>query len=189
MEVFGTDSKVMAERITQEIERKGISKKDFSVVIGASDVMVSYWCNGKRVPLLQQIVDMAEYFGVTVDYLVGLSDVPHRAPTLADDLGLSDMAIANMRSIACAPDRREMLNRLLQYQGLSSFLAEIVMARKLRRETPGNIHTVSLTDEIISEVDKAGYVLLDNVESADYREEHALRSLKYAFRLSDGRRF
>ena len=183
------DLTMMAERISGEIERKGMTKKDFGVAIGASDVMVSYWCNGKRTPSLQQIVDMADYFGVTVDYLVGLSDNPGRAPSLADDLGLSDMAIANMRSIASVPDRGEMLNRLLQFQGLSSVLADIVMARKLRRETPGNIHTVSLTDEIISEVDKAGYVLLDNVESADYREEHAMSRLKYAFRLSDGRRF
>lgn len=183
------DLTLVAKRITNEIERKGMTKKDFGVAIGASDVMVSYWCNGKRTPSLQQIVDMADYFGVTVDFLVGLSDNPGRAPSLADDLDLSDMAIANMRSIASVPDRGEMLNRLLQFQGLSSVLADIVMARKLRRETPGNIQTISLTKEIISEVDKAGYVLLDNVESADYREEHAISRLKYAFRLSDGRRF
>lgn len=181
------NTKIMAERITQEIERKGITKKDFGLAIGASDVMVSYWCNGKRVPLLQQIVDMAEYFGVTVDYLVGMSDAPNRAPTLADDLGLSDYAMANLRSIAGEPERKEMLNRLLGFNGLSSVLADIVMARKLRRETPGNIHTTNLTEEIRSEVDRAGYVLLDNVESADYREDKAINRLKWAFRLNDGR--
>ena len=180
---------VMAARLSNEIERKGISKKDFGVAIGASDVMVSYWCNGKRVPSLQQVVDMAEYLGVSVDYLVGLSDYPNRAPSLADDLGLSDLAVANMRSIASADDRRELLNKLLQFSGLSSVFADISMAYKLRREAPGNIRTTHLTDEIKAEVDKAGYVLLDNQESADYREQQALMRLKWAFMLSDGRRF
>ena len=115
----------MAERISQEIERRGISKKDFSVVIGASDVMVSYWCNGKRVPLLQQIVDMAEYFGVTVDYLVGLSDVPHRAPTLADDLGISERAIANAKAFCTAADGRKQLNSLLEQNNLPYIISTL----------------------------------------------------------------
>ena len=188
MEVFGTDSKVMAERITQEIERKGISKKDFSVVIGASDVMVSYWCNGKRVPLLQQFVDMAEYFGVTVDYMVGLSDVPHRAPTLADDLGLSDYAMANLRSIASESDRRELLNRLLEFSGLSSVLANLVHARQLRNKTAGNIETVDLPEELVAEVSKYGYEILSNRESAERIESKAMEQLLRALKWGSGDR-
>ena len=175
------NNSVLASRLTAEIERKGLTKKDFGLAIGASDVMVSYWCNGKRTPLLHQIVDMAEYFGVTVDFLVGLSDHPERAPSLADDLGLSDLAISNMRAIASDTDRRSLLNKLLEYSGLSSVLGNISLAHKLRGEMSGNIKSVKLPAAILSEVSKHGYVVLSNRESADYIEDKALSQLRTAF--------
>jgi transcriptional regulator with XRE-family HTH domain len=125
------NKELMAERISQEIERKHILKKDLGAVIGSSDVMISYWCNGKRVPLLHQIVGMAEYFGVTVDYLIGMSDVPHRAPTLADELGLSERATANIKSLSATADGRKQLNGLLEQSNLPSIISTLNRLKQL----------------------------------------------------------
>lgn len=121
----------MAERISQEIERKHILKKDLGAAIGSSDVMISYWCNGKRVPLLHQIVDMAEYFGVTVDYLVGISDDPQHVPTLADDLGLSERAIANAKAFCTTADGRKQLNSLLERSNLPRIISTLIYLKLL----------------------------------------------------------
>lgn len=39
--------------------------------------------NGKRTPEMPALIDFAEFFGVSVDYLLGISDNPHnnKAPT------------------------------------------------------------------------------------------------------------
>lgn len=169
------------ERITSEMARKNVNKTDLGVVLGVSDVTVGYWCHGKRTPSLQQLAALAGYFGTTVDYLIGVSDNPGRVPSLADDLGLSDLAISNLRSITSAPDRREALSRMLEFAGLSSALANIALANKLRSETSGNIQTVDLPDELISEVSKHGYVILSNRQSADYLEDQAMDQMRRAF--------
>ena len=122
---------LMAKRISQEIERKHILKKDLGAAIGSSDVMISYWCNGKRIPLLNQIADMAEYFGVTVDYLIGMSDIPHRAPTLADDLGLSERATSNIRALSATADGRKRLNSLLEQNNLPRIISTLNCLKQL----------------------------------------------------------
>lgn len=171
----------LSQRVASEMKRKNLNKTELGIALGVSDVTIGYWCHGKRTPSLQQTVAMAEYFGVTVDYLVGLSDNPGRAPSLADDLGLSDLAISNVRYIASEADRRFLLNKLLEDSGLSSALGNISLAQRLRGETSGNIQTVKLPDDVLSEVSKHGYVVLTNRESADYIEDKALSQLRAAF--------
>lgn len=176
------DNALFSNRLTAEIERRGMMKKDFGAAIGASDVTVSYWCNGKRIPNLQQIIGIAEFLGVSIDYLVGLSDNPNRFPSLADDLGLSDKAIVNMRGIAGESDKRDMLNRLLEFSGLDSVLSDIALTRRLRREIPGNNQIDGLSDRVLSDINKSGHVLLDSTASADYLESRALNRLQWAFK-------
>lgn len=179
---------VISERLEAEMQRKSINKTDLAAVLGVSDVTVGYWCHGKRIPPLQQVISLAEFFGVSVDYLVGLSDVPNRAPTLADDLGLSDYATANLRSIASESDRRELLNRLLEFSGLSSVLANLIHARQLRNKTAGNIETVDLPEELVAEVSKYGYEILSNRESAERIESKAMEQLLRAIKWGSGDR-
>jgi len=35
------------------------------------------YCHGKRTPTLEKLMQMANYFNVTIDYLVGNSDIPN----------------------------------------------------------------------------------------------------------------
>ena len=43
-------------------------------VLGVTQDSISLWENGKRIPDTQYVVDMAKFFDVSVDYLLGLSD-------------------------------------------------------------------------------------------------------------------
>ena len=173
---------LLAERISSEMERKGINNTDLGLALGVSDVSVGYWRHGRRVPSLQQVVAMAQYFDVSADFLLGLSDSPNRARSLADDLGLSDKAIVNMRAIAGESDKRDMLDRLLKFSGLDSVLADIALTRRLRREIPGSVRMDGLSDKVLSDINKSGYVLLDSTASADYLESRALNRLQWAFK-------
>lgn len=59
------------------------------------------------------ITTLARYYGVTTDYLLGLTDDPARKPAATDDLGLSALAVKKIRNIkASSSDDREYMNFL-----------------------------------------------------------------------------
>ena len=178
------NNKKLAERISAEISRKGIMKKDLAERINTSDAMVSYWCSGKRVPLVHQLVAMAQFFGVSTDYLLGLSDSPNRRPSLVDELNLSDMAIANLSYISVSPDARGVLNKLLENQGFYSSLANLAQVQKLYDKTIGHFHSIDLPDEIKSEVYSRGYEILTDQETVDYREKQTLDDISEMLKIN-----
>lgn len=58
------------ERILKLIAAKGITKKDFANAIGVSPSTISEWAANRQTPL-PHISKIADYFGVSVDYLLG----------------------------------------------------------------------------------------------------------------------
>lgn len=52
-------------------ENRGLSQKGLGEEIGVSDVMISMYEQGKKNPSIDTITKMANFFGVSVDYLLG----------------------------------------------------------------------------------------------------------------------
>ncbi|MBR2865735.1 MAG: helix-turn-helix transcriptional regulator [Elusimicrobiaceae bacterium] len=63
-----------AERFKYLREEKGISQERLADDLGVSHGIISFWETGKREPKLSNLILIAEYFGVTIDYLAGLED-------------------------------------------------------------------------------------------------------------------
>ncbi|MBQ8762213.1 MAG: helix-turn-helix transcriptional regulator [Clostridia bacterium] len=53
---------------------KGIGQVELANLIGVSKGIISLWENGLREPSLSSLIILAKYFGVTIDYLVGLEN-------------------------------------------------------------------------------------------------------------------
>ena len=49
---------------------KGISLKELGAIVGVAESTMSLYENGKRQPDYETLLKLAEYFGVTVDYLL-----------------------------------------------------------------------------------------------------------------------
>lgn len=62
------------DRLKSLRETRGISQKELAEGLNVSDVMVSMYEQDKKKPSLDTIAKMADYFNVTVDYLLGLED-------------------------------------------------------------------------------------------------------------------
>ena len=62
------------ERIKDLRDEKGISQERLADELGVSHGIISFWETGKREPKLSNLILLAEYFGVTIDYLAGLED-------------------------------------------------------------------------------------------------------------------
>ena len=55
------------------LERK-VNQVELAQAIGVSKGIISLWENGLREPTLTNLVALAKYFDVSIDYLAGLSD-------------------------------------------------------------------------------------------------------------------
>ena len=53
---------------------EGISQRELGERLNVCNQSISFWENGQREPDLDTLVKISEYFGVSVDYLLGKSD-------------------------------------------------------------------------------------------------------------------
>ena len=56
-------------------EEKGIGQVQLANTIGVSKGIISLWENGLREPGMFSLMLLSQYFGVSIDYLVGLEEI------------------------------------------------------------------------------------------------------------------
>ena len=66
------------ERIIQLKTERRLLQKDIAASIGLSLRAYQYYEKGQKEPTLSVLVRLADYFNVSLDYLVGRSDDPER---------------------------------------------------------------------------------------------------------------
>lgn len=66
--------KTFNERLRELRERNKISAKALGQAIGVSDVAILNWENNVNDVKSEYLVKLAQYFGVSTDYLLGLED-------------------------------------------------------------------------------------------------------------------
>ena len=62
------------ERVKELRIQKGLSQMELSKATGISQSAIAKWELGKTEPTASAIVALAEYFGETTDYLLGVVD-------------------------------------------------------------------------------------------------------------------
>ena len=81
------DGKVFALRLTEARTEKGIKQKDAAEALGLSQALLSHYENGIRECGLDFLGRAADYYGVSVDYLLGLTDAKEAVLDLGDEVG------------------------------------------------------------------------------------------------------
>ena len=61
---------ILADKITEERKKNGWSQEDLAERLGVSRQSVSKWESAGSVPDLQKVIQMADLFGVSTDYLL-----------------------------------------------------------------------------------------------------------------------
>lgn len=67
-------NKLFCERLKELRQDKKIGQEEFARQIGVSKGVISFWENGLREPTMGNLIAIAKFFEVSVDYLVGLKD-------------------------------------------------------------------------------------------------------------------
>ncbi|HBF44575.1 MAG TPA: XRE family transcriptional regulator [Clostridiales bacterium] len=66
---------VFVERLNKLLSENKITKYKLAKDLKVSKQTVLYWCNGINEPKISYLKQLAEYFDVTADYLLGLDDI------------------------------------------------------------------------------------------------------------------
>ncbi len=66
--------KEFAERLKDLRLEKGLSQRELAKSVNISHVAIARWESASRVPNAEAVVTLAKFFGVTTDYLLGLTD-------------------------------------------------------------------------------------------------------------------
>lgn len=64
------------ERLKELRTSKGLSQKQLSIEIKISDRGIQRYEYGEREPSMSTLIALADYFNVSIDYLVGRTDNP-----------------------------------------------------------------------------------------------------------------
>lgn len=62
------------ERLKELRHEKNIGQVELSKSVGVSKGIISMWENGLREPTMSNLIAIAKFFEVSIDYLVGLTD-------------------------------------------------------------------------------------------------------------------
>lgn len=99
MEAF--DRQLFGKRLRNLRIQKNVSQKDLAAILLLSNSTVSQYESGTRIPDMQMLIKIADYFRCPTDYLLGRTDDPNMEKNLAvahykglkgDDLsGLDDI--------------------------------------------------------------------------------------------------
>ena len=65
-----------AKRLRIIRKKKGLTQKQLAVEVGASERGIQGYEIGERNPAFDQLITLADYFDVSIDYLVGRTDKP-----------------------------------------------------------------------------------------------------------------
>ncbi len=64
------------QRLNELLSARNITAYRLSKDTGISDSMLARWKSGERLPSLENAEALADYFDVSIDYLVGRTDNP-----------------------------------------------------------------------------------------------------------------
>ena len=64
-------------------EQEGISQQNLADIIGVTQQAVAKWENGKSEPDTATLSKLASYFGTSIDYLIGRTDIKNPPETIA----------------------------------------------------------------------------------------------------------
>ena len=91
-----TENNVFSERLTQLREERGLKRQEVADALEISRASLEYYEKGQRKPDIEVMARIAKYYGVSTDYLVGVSAAKVTASdnetlkTVCDYLGISE---------------------------------------------------------------------------------------------------
>lgn len=66
---------LIVQRIEEMLKTEGLTQSKLASVIGVNQSTVCNWLNGKKEPSIESLWKLADFFDVSVDYLIGRKEI------------------------------------------------------------------------------------------------------------------
>lgn len=76
---------MFSDVLRQLRKQKKINQATLADAIGMSQATIASWEKGTRKPDAETVAQLADYFGVTIDYLMGRDETAHQQPEPVDE--------------------------------------------------------------------------------------------------------
>lgn len=94
-----TGSEEFAKRLAKLMADSGTTQKQLSDVVGMRPQTVSLYLLGHNVPDINCVRNVANYFGVSADWLMGLSEKKQHDISISKYTGLTESSIEAIRKL------------------------------------------------------------------------------------------
>jgi len=176
---------MIAERIKKLREEKGMSQAELAHIMGVSRMTINNYEMDKRSPDIAFVLKLADYFFVTVEYLIGKSEFKHQ-----DDKEYTAEKVARFMEIAANLPQQPLQSYLVELSGLLEQAGEHKTGEEMLFILQ---NSVTLAQEIQNGYDKIEFVLtssgmseledkgLTDGQIQDLRKQRAATLYQYGF--------
>lgn len=122
-----TGNKLPKERLKKLREQRGMTQEQVKQAIGCDLKSYRAWEKDGNYPNADYLVELSHLFGVSTDYLLGISDFTNIGnKEMAEETGLSELAIDRLRAINGARPGGEMYPQVLSVIISSSYFLSFI---------------------------------------------------------------
>lgn len=154
-------------------EEKRVSQAALASLLGVSKSTIGLYETGDTLPDIKTADDLANYFGVSVDYLIGRTSIRSVNPNkqgVCSYTGLSEVAIGWIEDMRADPHSEglQALDRMLSTEQFRDIISYIVYISKFFDEMKHHAILNSLNEEEREILKKAQEIVLKNDEYEVY---------------------
>lgn len=110
---------------------KGVSQDELSKILGVSKSTLGLWETGDTLPDARSLHDLAVYYGVSADYLLGDSGVKTANPEIQAICKYTGLSEGSINVLLDSKSLADSLNTMLQYRSFSYLLLAITQFGKM----------------------------------------------------------
>lgn len=94
---------IFVQRFREIMNDTNTTQKALAEALDTTPQSISQYATGQSEPAFSRLKEIADYFNVTADWLIGITNDRSRIPSAADEIGLSGSAISDLQAILNAP--------------------------------------------------------------------------------------
>ncbi len=102
------------ERLVKLRKELNLTQEDFAQKIGYTRTAISAWEIGRNEPSNVDTIKIADFFGVSTDYLLGKSDIRNPGKKGNDLLDLTSMGFSTESYAPPTPSQKEQIKGLIE---------------------------------------------------------------------------
>lgn len=153
-QTWETEKEPFPSRLSEIMEERGVSQEKLAKALGVKRQTVSLYKTGQSSPNAGQLRKISEFFEISSDWLLGMSDVKSQDENLqstCEYTGLSESALLVIRFIKLRGETitRQILSMILESENFSEVLDKFTTACNLELDSDLS------TNEKITEFTKA----------------------------------